>query len=65
MPIVQDAKALAKEFTVYNYDRIRSIVRTESEYLTHSSTLLDITPYGRQQEWEDSPEGWPQFPTYG
>lgn len=35
------------------------------EYLTHSSALLDITPYGRQEEWEDSPAGWPQHPTYG
>ncbi len=26
---------------------------------------LDLTPYGRQEEWEDSPEGWPQKPTYG
>lgn len=22
--------------------------------------FLDLTVYGRQQEWEDSPEGWPQ-----
>jgi predicted dithiol-disulfide oxidoreductase (DUF899 family) len=22
--------------------------------------FLDITPYGRQEAWEDSPEGWPQ-----
>ena len=35
------------------------------EYLTSTSTLLDITPYGRQEEWEDSPPGWPQKPTYG
>ncbi len=35
------------------------------EYLTSSSTLLDITPYGRQEDWEDSPAGWPQHPTYG
>jgi predicted dithiol-disulfide oxidoreductase (DUF899 family) len=27
--------------------------------------ILDIAPYGRQQDWEDSPEGWPQAPTYG
>ncbi len=27
--------------------------------------LLDITPYGRQEDFEDSPEGWPQQPTYG
>jgi predicted dithiol-disulfide oxidoreductase (DUF899 family) len=22
--------------------------------------LLDLTPYGRQETWEESPEGWPQ-----
>jgi hypothetical protein len=27
--------------------------------------LLDVTPYGRQQDFEDSPPGWPQRPTYG
>jgi predicted dithiol-disulfide oxidoreductase (DUF899 family) len=27
-------------------------------------TLLDLTPYGRQEEWEDSPEGWPKTPAY-
>lgn len=26
--------------------------------------LLDLTPYGRQETWEDSPEGWPQSPPY-
>ncbi len=26
--------------------------------------LLDLTPYGRQETWEDSPEGWPQQPPY-
>ncbi|GAA4557882.1 DUF899 domain-containing protein [Planotetraspora kaengkrachanensis] len=30
---------------------------------THS--ILDLTPYGRQEDWEDSPSGWPQHPTYG
>jgi predicted dithiol-disulfide oxidoreductase (DUF899 family) len=25
--------------------------------------LLDLTPYGRQEQWEDSPAGWPQDPT--
>ena len=28
-------------------------------------TFLDITPLGRQEEWEDSPEGYPQTPPYG
>lgn len=35
------------------------------EHLTHSYALLDVTPYGRQEDWEDSPAGWPQRPTYG
>ncbi len=26
--------------------------------------LLDLTPYGRQEKWEDSPEGWPQTEPY-
>ncbi|WP_344939827.1 DUF899 domain-containing protein [Sphaerisporangium flaviroseum] len=28
-------------------------------------SILDLTPYGRQEDWEDSPPGWPQHPTYG
>ena len=36
-----------------------------SEGLTDAYSLLDITPYGRQEDWEDSPPGWPQRPTYG
>jgi predicted dithiol-disulfide oxidoreductase (DUF899 family) len=27
-------------------------------------SLLDLTPRGRQEEWEDSPQGWPQSPPY-
>jgi predicted dithiol-disulfide oxidoreductase (DUF899 family) len=27
--------------------------------------ILDLCPYGRKQDWEDSPAGWPQHPTYG
>lgn len=26
--------------------------------------LRDLTPFGRQETWEDSPEGWPQQPPY-
>jgi predicted dithiol-disulfide oxidoreductase (DUF899 family) len=29
------------------------------------NNILDLTVYGRQEDWEDSPSGWPQFPTYG
>ena len=34
------------------------------EALGSTWSFLDITPYGRQEEWEDSPEGWPQTPPY-
>ena len=36
-----------------------------TESLTDAYRLLDMTPYGRQEDWEDSPAGWPQHPTYG
>ena len=35
-----------------------------TEGLTDAYSLLDRTPYGRQEDWEDSPSGWPQRPTY-
>ena len=35
------------------------------EALTDAYPLLDTTPYGRQEDFEDSPPGWPQKPTYG
>ena len=30
------------------------------EAMAGSYGMLDITIYGRQEQWEDSPEGWPQ-----
>jgi predicted dithiol-disulfide oxidoreductase (DUF899 family) len=36
-----------------------------TEALTDARALLDVTPYGRQQDFEESPQGWPQRPTYG
>ena len=30
------------------------------ELLDSNFTLLDLTPYGRQEIWEDSPAGWPR-----
>lgn len=35
------------------------------ESVTDAYSLLDVTPLGRQEDWEDSPAGWPQQPTYG
>jgi predicted dithiol-disulfide oxidoreductase (DUF899 family) len=49
----------------------RDVFHTYSAYargvesLTDAYSLLDITPWGRQEDWEDSPRGWPQMPTYG
>ena len=34
------------------------------EALGSTWTFLDLTPLGRQEDWEDSPEGWPQTPPY-
>ena len=34
------------------------------EYLGSGFSYLDLTPYGRQEDWEDSPPGWPQGPRY-
>ena len=30
------------------------------EAMLSTLQLLDLTPYGRQETWEDSPAGWPQ-----
>jgi predicted dithiol-disulfide oxidoreductase (DUF899 family) len=32
------------------------------ETMDYSYALTDLTVYGRQEPWEDSPEGWPQQP---
>jgi predicted dithiol-disulfide oxidoreductase (DUF899 family) len=34
--------------------------RRGSEAMDNSYRLLDLTVYGRQETWEDSPTGWPQ-----
>ncbi|MHA3020450.1 DUF899 domain-containing protein [Mycobacterium sp. BMJ-28] len=35
-----------------------------TEQLSHSFALIDLLPFGRQEEWLDSPAGWPSRPTY-
>ncbi len=35
------------------------------EALGTTFSLLDLVPFGRQERWEDSPEGWPQGDPYG
>jgi predicted dithiol-disulfide oxidoreductase (DUF899 family) len=34
--------------------------RRGAEAMDYSYALLDLTVYGRQEAWEDSPSGWPQ-----
>jgi len=36
-----------------------------TEQLSYTFALVDLLPYGRQEPWQDSPEGWPQSETYG
>ncbi|MER7078814.1 Predicted dithiol-disulfide oxidoreductase, DUF899 family [Saccharopolyspora kobensis] len=35
-----------------------------TEQLSHTFALIDLLPYGRREEWQDSPAGWPQEPAY-
>ena len=57
--------------SVFSKNGVGEIFHTYSAYargtepLTDARALLDVTPYGRQQDFEDSPPGWPQRPTYG
>jgi predicted dithiol-disulfide oxidoreductase (DUF899 family) len=41
------------------YTSARGVDRLRTDH-----NLLDLTPYGRKEEWEDSPAGWPQEPTW-
>jgi predicted dithiol-disulfide oxidoreductase (DUF899 family) len=35
-----------------------------TEQLAHTFALVDVLPWGRQEEWQDSSDGWPSSPTY-
>ncbi|TFV54430.1 DUF899 domain-containing protein [Mycobacterium sp. PS03-16] len=35
-----------------------------TEQISHTFPLIDLLPWGRQEEWQDSPDGWPKRPTY-
>ena len=38
--------------------------RRGAEAMDYSYALMDLTAYGRQEPWEDSPPGWPQQCSY-
>ncbi|MEX2600075.1 MAG: DUF899 domain-containing protein [Balneolaceae bacterium] len=67
-----DAFDAGKGFAVNVFfrDNANSVYRTYfftargGELFDTNFRLLDLTPYGRQETWEDSPEGWPQTPPY-
>lgn len=50
---------------------VQDVYRTYSttsrgvDRLMFVTNIADLTAYGRQEDWEDSPLGWPQHPTYG
>lgn len=51
------------ERIVRDGDRVFRTYLTEDrgvEHLGSHWTYLDLTPYGHQEVWEDSPAGWPQ-----
>ena len=45
--------------------RTYNTTRRGVDRLVFKHSILDLVPYGRQEDWEDSPAGWPQHPTYG
>jgi predicted dithiol-disulfide oxidoreductase (DUF899 family) len=53
-----DFSGVDEVFRTY-YTTARGVDRLRLDF-----NLMDLTPYGRQEEWEDSPEGWPQYPTW-
>jgi predicted dithiol-disulfide oxidoreductase (DUF899 family) len=45
--------------------RTYSTTQRGVDRLVFANSIQDLLPYGRKQDWEDSPAGWPQHPTYG
>ena len=45
--------------------RTQSTTSRGVDRLVFVNSIQDLTPYGRQEDWEDSQPGWPQHPTYG
>ena len=45
--------------------RTYSTTQRGVDRLLFRHSILDLCAYGRQEDWEDSPAGWPQHPTYG
>jgi predicted dithiol-disulfide oxidoreductase (DUF899 family) len=63
----QDGEGFALDVFLRDGDELFHTYRTRSrgvEALGSVWSFLDLTPLGRQEEWEDSPEGYPQGTPY-
>lgn len=62
----QDGERFGLSVFLRDADRVYRTYFTNGrgvEMLCSPWGLLDLTPFGRQELWEDSPPGWPQTPT--
>ena len=65
--VYQDGETFGLSVFLHEGDSVFRTYFTTSrgvEALGSVWTFLDLTPLGRQEEWEDSPEGYPQTPPY-
>ena len=65
--VYQDGETFALDVFYRDGDEIFNTYRTDRrglEALGSVWTFLDLTPLGRQEEWEDSPAGYPQEKPY-
>jgi predicted dithiol-disulfide oxidoreductase (DUF899 family) len=63
----EDEKSAVSVFLCDGEDVYRTYATSGrgDEMLGTAWSYLDLVPFGRQETWEDSPEGWPQTPPYG
>jgi predicted dithiol-disulfide oxidoreductase (DUF899 family) len=69
-PFTEDCGATAFMLNCFMRDgdhvyRTYSTTARGADRLLFVNNILDLTAWGRQEDWEDSPPGWPQHPTYG
>jgi predicted dithiol-disulfide oxidoreductase (DUF899 family) len=63
----QDGETFGLSVFLRDGDRVYRTYFTSArgvEALGSNWTFLDLTPLGRQEDWEDSPAGYPQTPPY-
>jgi predicted dithiol-disulfide oxidoreductase (DUF899 family) len=75
--ISENGAEFDKDFGVDEWHGTNSFIQDDAVYRTYfinnrgdevlgnTFSYLDMTALGRQESWEDSPEGYPQTPPYG